>query len=149
MYAPAPITGGTNAPPDAAAAVIPPAICGLNPTFRIIGMVNVPVVTALATALPESDPISPLPRTDTFAGPPGLPPKTRSEKSMMNCVAPDISRNAPNTTNRKTYLNITPAAGPNTPSVWMYVVLTMSAALWPECGNIQEGISGHSYSIDA
>ena len=48
MYAPAPITGGTSAPPDAAAAVIPPATCGEKPAFRIMGMVNDPVVTALA-----------------------------------------------------------------------------------------------------
>ena len=94
---------------------MPPATVGEKPEFRIMGIGNDPVVTALATAEPESDPINPLPRTETFAGPPGLRPNRRFAKSMTNCVAPDISRNAPKTTNRKTYLNITAAAGPNTP----------------------------------
>ena len=110
------MTGGTSAPPVAAAAVMPPATCGVNPAFRIIGIVKLPVVTALATALPESEPIKPLPITETFAGPPAPRPKMRSEKSMMNCVAPDISRNAPKMTNKNTNRNITLAAGPNTPS---------------------------------
>ena len=87
-------------------------------------MVKVPVVTALATALPERDPINPLPSTATLAGPPGVPPNTLWAKSIMNWVAPDISRKAPKMTNRKTYLNITPAAGPNTPSDCEKVVLT-------------------------
>ena len=109
------MTGGTSAPPAAAAAVIPPAIWGLKPAFRIMGIVKLPVVTALATALPESEPIRPLPKTATLAGPPGLRPNTRSLKSIMNFVAPDISRKAPNTTNRKTNRNITLEAGPSTP----------------------------------
>ena len=110
-------------------------------------MVKAPVVTALATALPESDPISPLPSTAIFAGPPGLPPKTRSAKLMMNCVAPDISRNATKTTKRNTYRNITRAACPNTPTVCRNDVLAMSLMFWPECGSIQLGIAGNSYAI--
>ena len=78
-------------------------------------MVKLPVVTAFATALPDSEPISPLPNTEILAGPPGLRPKIFSEKEMMNCVAPDISRKEPNTTNKKTYWYITLAACPNTP----------------------------------
>ncbi len=74
----------------------------MNPLLCIIGMVKVPVVAVLATALPESEPIMPLDSTETLAGPPGVPPKTRRAKSMMNCVAPVCRRNAPNTTNRKT-----------------------------------------------
>ena len=96
------MTGGTSAPPLAAAAVIPAAMWGLKPELRIIGIVKVPIVTALATALPEREPMSPLPNTATLAGPPGLLPKNRSAKSMMNCVAPLASRKAPKMTNRKT-----------------------------------------------
>ena len=68
----------------AAAAVIPPATSPLKPDPRIIGIVKLPVVTALATALPESEPIKPLPNTATLAGPPGLLPNSRSEKSIIN-----------------------------------------------------------------
>ena len=89
------------------------------------------MVTALATALPESEPINPLPSTEILAGPPGLRPNTFSAKSIINCVAPDISRNEPNTTNKNTYLNITPAAGPKTPSVCRNVVLAMLLRLCP------------------
>ena len=96
------MTGGTSAPPDAAAAVIPPATCFGNRALRIIGMVNVPVVTALATALPESDPIKPLANTEINAGPPRIRPKVLVAKSTMNCVAPAISKNDPKTTNKNT-----------------------------------------------
>ena len=96
------MTGGTRAPPDAAAASTAAATCRLKPLLLIMGMVKAPVVTAFATALPEREPSSPLLSTATFAGPPGLVPNTRSAKRMMNWVAPDISRKAPNTTNRKT-----------------------------------------------
>ena len=96
------MTGGTSAPPDADAASTAAATWRRKPLLRIIGIVNAPVVTAFATALPEREPSRPLLSTATFAGPPGRVPKTRSAKRMMNCVAPDISRKAPNTTNRKT-----------------------------------------------
>ena len=95
--------------------MIPPAMCGWKPALRIIGIVNVPVVTALATALPESDPINPLPATETMAGPPVNRPKIRCAKSMMNFVAPLISKNAPKTTNKNTYVNITRIATPKIP----------------------------------
>ena len=91
-----------SAPPELAAACTPAAVTGWKPALRIIGMVNVPVVAVLATALPESDPISPLLSTATFAGPPELRPKTRCAKSTMKRVAPVASRNAPKMTNRKT-----------------------------------------------
>ena len=82
------MTGGMSAPPELAAAWTPAAVTGLKPALRIIGMVNVPVVAVLATALPDSDPIKPLLSTATLAGPPGLRPNTRWAKSTMNRVAP-------------------------------------------------------------
>ena len=80
MYAAAPMIGGTNAPPELAAASIPPAIAGLKPTLRINGIVNVPVVAVFATAEPDRDPIMPLPITATFAGLPVLVPNIRLAK---------------------------------------------------------------------
>ena len=71
-------------PPELAAASTPAAMVGLNPALCIIGIVKVPVVAVFATALPESEPIRPLPRTETLAGPPVERPNSFSEKSMMN-----------------------------------------------------------------
>ena len=102
MYAPAPITGGISAPPELAAAWMPAAVVARKPALRIIGMVKVPVVAVLATALPDSEPIRPLLSTATLAGPPGLRPKTAWAKSMMKRVAPLAERKAPKMTNRKT-----------------------------------------------
>ena len=55
---------------------------------RISGIVKVPVVAALATALPESDPIRPLASTATFAGPPARVPKSRWATPITQPVAP-------------------------------------------------------------
>ena len=81
---------------------MPAAVVALKPALRIIGIVKVPVVAVLATALPDSDPISPLASTATLAGPPGLAPKTDCAKVMMNRVAPVAARKAPKITNRNT-----------------------------------------------
>ena len=96
------MTGGIRAPPELAAAWTPAAVTGWKPALRIIGIVKVPVVAVFATALPDSDPISPLLSTATLAGPPGLLPNTRWAKSTMKRVAPVASRNSPKITNRKT-----------------------------------------------
>ncbi len=72
--------GGTNAPPELAAASIPPAIADGNPDRFINGIVNVPVVAVFATAEPDNDPIIPLLSTATFAGAPTLEPNTRLAK---------------------------------------------------------------------
>ncbi len=73
-----------------------------KPALRIIGMVKVPVVAVLATALPDSEPIRPLLSTATLAGPPALPRNSRREASRMKRVAPVASSRAPKTRNRKT-----------------------------------------------
>ena len=72
IYAPAPMIGGIKAPPELAAASIPPDTDRLKPELLISGIVNVPVVAVFATALPDKEPINPLEITATFAGPPGL-----------------------------------------------------------------------------
>src|SRR5699024_11541249 len=81
IKAAAPITGGKSCPLDDAATSTPPAICSLKPVLFISGIVNVPVVTALATELPEIDPIIPDETTAAFAGPPlNEPTSDRSEE---------------------------------------------------------------------
>ena len=119
------MTGGISAPPELAAACTPAAATGLNPALRIMGIVKVPVVAVFATALPDSDPINPLLRMATLAGPPGLLPNMRCANSTMNRVAPVASRNAPKITNRKTYVNITCNAIPKMPWLWRNVWATM------------------------
>src|SRR5699024_6119427 len=64
------ITGGKKYPPKEAAASTAPANVDLYPDFFIKGIVNAPVVTTFAIALPLIVPISALPTTATLAGPP-------------------------------------------------------------------------------
>ena len=66
----APMTGGMSTPPVEAQVSIPAAIVPFMPTLRMAGMVMTPVVSTLVTTLPESEPISPLERIATLAGPP-------------------------------------------------------------------------------
>ena len=85
-----------------AAGSMPPAMCGRKPAFFIMGMVNAPVETTLAMALPEIEPNIPEAITATLAGPPILCPTAARGKSMKNFWAPLFSRNAPNRTNKST-----------------------------------------------
>ena len=117
--------GGTRAPPELAAASMPAACSRLNPAARISGIVKVPVVAVLATALPDREPIRPLLITATLAGAPRFERKSRIAKAMMKWVAPVFSSTAPNNTNRNTYVSITRRAMPNTPCECSTVWLTM------------------------
>jgi hypothetical protein len=65
----------------------------------ISGMVKVPVVITLATALPETVPNRLLVITATLAGPPEVWPASASAKSMNSLPAPLRSTNAPNRMN--------------------------------------------------
>ena len=56
-----------------------PAVSGLKPKRFISGMVNEPVVTTLAVALPETLPIKALAMTAVLAGPPRNRPDTAYE----------------------------------------------------------------------
>ena len=51
-----PITGGISWPPVDETASIAAASCGRNPAFFMSGIVTTPVVTTLATTLPEMVP---------------------------------------------------------------------------------------------
>jgi hypothetical protein len=121
MKAPAPMMGGMSCPPVEAAASTPPANFGENPTFFIMGIVMDPVPTVLATALPEIDPMRPLPNTAIFAGPPTDRPMAAIARLMMNSPAPDLSRKAANKTKRKTNVEEMVAIVPKMPSGAKYM----------------------------
>ena len=88
MKTAAPMMGGMNWPPVEDTASTAAAKVGWYPRRFIIGMVNVPVPTTLAVALPEIVPNRVLPTTATFAGPPRTRPKSPKARSMKNRPAP-------------------------------------------------------------
>ena len=71
-------------------------------------MVREPVVTVLAMALPEIDPMAAEAITEALAGPPRDLPAAAKDKSMSILPAPVTCKNAPNNTK----LNTAPAAMP-------------------------------------
>ena len=73
-------------------------------------MVNEPVPTTLATAVPLILPINPLEMTATFAGPPCLCPASAIARSLNNLPMPDFARKAPNKINRKIKVTEAPIA---------------------------------------
>ena len=117
MKAPAPMTGGMSCPPVLAAASMAPAKKGLKPDRRMRGMVKVPVVTTLATALPEREPMRALATAAVLAGPPLVLPAIRSANPMRRAPPPAISRREPKRTKRYTKSADTPRGTPQIPSV--------------------------------
>ena len=91
--------GGIIWPPVEAAASTPAANLGGKPTRFINGIVITPVVTVLATAEPEIEPIRPEPTTATMPGPPVKRPAAARARSITKSPAPERTRNAPNSTN--------------------------------------------------
>ena len=85
----APITGGKICPPVDATASTAPAYSLRYPTFFMSGIVNVPVVTTLATALPLMEPINALDKTDASAGPPRIRPVDAYDISIKNLPEPN------------------------------------------------------------
>ena len=75
----APMTGGMICPPVEAAVSMAAAVSGLKPVRFIIGMVNEPVVTTFAFALPMIVPVMALAKTAAFAGPPRSLPAIDTE----------------------------------------------------------------------
>ena len=94
--------GGKNCPPTEADASTAPATCALKPVRFIKGMVNVPVVTVFAIALPATEPKKPDVTTETFAAPPIERPASDIGKLIKNCPTPDFSKNAPKKIKRMT-----------------------------------------------
>ncbi len=92
---------------------------------------NAPVVTTLATALPFIDPKNPLETTATLAGPPLLDPAIAIAKSLKNCPIPEDVKNAPKSINKNMYVDDTPIAIPNIPSVDRYIYSAICVMLYP------------------
>ena len=141
MKAAAPMTGGISWPPIADVASTPAANSGRKPDRFINGMVNAPVVTAFAVALPLRVPNRPLEMTATLPAPPRVLPAMASAASVNRPSSPPCSITAPNRTNRKMKLADTCAGMPNTPSS---VSICRSINFWnvtPPCAR-NPGIHG-------
>lgn len=78
-------------------------------------------MTALATELPDIDPIIPEETTAALAGPPLKEPTSDIEKSINIRPAPDTSRKAPNKTKINTYWAETVRGVPKMPSLDKYI----------------------------
>ena len=98
MKAAAPITGGISCPPLEAAVSTAPENSESNPLFFINGIVNDPVPTTFATALPEIVPNKLLATTATFAGPPLNPPSNACVNLINISPAPEASKTPANIT---------------------------------------------------
>src|SRR5699024_528537 len=113
----APITGGRTWPPVEAVDSTAPAKVRLYPSFFIIGMVNTPVETTLATADPLIEPINPEARVATFAGPPRVWPAMARATSLKSGLLPHSANIAPKRMNKIMYDEETPIAMLKSPSV--------------------------------
>ena len=80
-------------------------------------MVMLPVVTALAMALPLTVPKRPLAMTATFPAPPFDEPATARPKSLKKPSRPPRAITAPKATKRKMYVADTSVGMPKTPPV--------------------------------
>ncbi len=96
---------------------MPPATCGLKPTFFIRGMVRVPIVAVLAMPLPENVPMKALATTETLAGPPRVWPTSDMASFMRNSPAPVLSKMAPKSTKAYTKVEETHSGIPKIPSL--------------------------------
>ena len=84
IKAAAPISGGIICPPVDAEASVAAANSGLKPDRFIIGIVNAPEPTVLATELPETVPCRALAITAVFAVPPVNRPVREKARSLKN-----------------------------------------------------------------
>jgi len=83
------MTGGMNWPPVEATASTAPAKVGRYPIFFIKGIVKEPVLTTLATALPEMVRKSELLKMATLAGPPRYRPAIELASLIKKAPVPD------------------------------------------------------------
>ena len=108
----APMIGGINCPPVEATASTAPATAGRYPPRRMSGILIVPVVRTLATAVPDIIPIKLLPTTAAFAGPPLEFLVMDTAISIRTPLAPVFSSSAPRTTMIITKVELTPSGVP-------------------------------------
>jgi len=66
----------------------PAAKLGAKPIRFMAGMVTTPVVSTLETTLPLTEPINPLAKIETFAGPPRTEPNSANARLLKKCAAP-------------------------------------------------------------
>ena len=99
--------GGIICPLTDAATSIAPALTAGKPVFFIIGIVNVPVVTVLATEEPEINPVKPDARIAAFAGHPLIFPTKANAKFKKYFPPYAESKIEPNKTNKKIKLTET------------------------------------------
>ena len=97
INAPAPIIGGISCPPVDATDSKEPASSGEYPAFFISGIVYTPVPATLATAEPETIPISPEHITAAFAGPPVSLLESLRPRSKSTLPPPQPEKKVPNT----------------------------------------------------
>ena len=112
INAAAPMMGGMICPPVEVAASTAPANSLENPSRFIIGMVNTPSVTVLATEDPEMVPNKAEDNTETFAGPPAVHPAMAMAMSIKNFPRPVFMVKMPNRTKWKTKVATTPKGTP-------------------------------------
>ena len=86
--------GGSSTPPVEAQASTPAAVSDGIPTFFIAGMVSCPVVSTLVTTLPLMEPIRPLEKMATLAGPPRTCPSSAKARSRKTPAAGELQRDA-------------------------------------------------------
>ncbi len=116
INAAAPIIGGIIIPPVEAAASTAPAKRGDRPMLFIRGIVKVPVVATLATALPLSEPVRAEEITATCAGPPRRRPAIARARSLNSAVAPLTLKNEPNRIKTIIAVDAVDSVIPKTPS---------------------------------
>src|SRR4030042_5349690 len=91
----APMIGGMIWPMVEEEASTPAAKWLGYPVRFMSGMVKEPVVTVLATELPEIMPKKALDTTAALAGPPLVQPVSANDTSVKNCPAPVLRSRAP------------------------------------------------------
>src|SRR5699024_10694742 len=131
----APMIGGMICPPCDATASTAPENLLLYPSFFINGIVNEPVIAALAAPFPVIVPTSALEPTEDRAGPPVLLPNTPKAKLVKNCPPPDFIKNDPKITNRINTVELTYIGSLNIPSVPLNIWSTIFSYLMPGCAN--------------
>jgi len=108
--------GGIIWPPVEAAASTPPAKRPRKPLDFISGMVITPVEAVFAMAEPLIVPVKAEEITATKPAPPRTRPATTLETSMTKSLAPEATRNPPNTMKRVILDEDIKAKMPNIPS---------------------------------
>ncbi len=98
-----------------------------------MGMVNVPVPTTLATALPEIVPNKALAMTAVFAGPPVILPVIESASFSRYCPIPHSLSTEARKMKRTTNSAEAPSGAPKIPSRESPSVEAMRPRLYPRC----------------